>query len=110
MTEVKNVGKGLGLAAAAVAAVAGAYFLYGKLDKSKKKKIKSWGLKAKAEVLERLESLKEVNQEMYEAVVDKVAAKYEALKNVDKSELKAMVSDMKKHWKAIQKSIAVPKK
>ena len=97
--------KGLGLAAAAVAAVAGAYFLYGKLDRTKKKKIRSWALKAKAEVLERLEGMKEVSEEAYGGLIDKVTAKYEALKNVDKAELHAMAADMKKHWKNIQKSI-----
>ena len=108
--DIKNKGaKGLGIAAAAVAAVAGAYFLYGKLDSSKKKKIKSWALKAKGEVLEKLEGLKEVNQEAYDALVDKVTAKYAALKNIDTDEVRAMGADMKKHWKAIQKSIA-PKK
>ncbi|OHB24961.1 MAG: hypothetical protein A2542_01640 [Parcubacteria group bacterium RIFOXYD2_FULL_52_8] len=105
MTARNKVGAGLGVAAAAVAAVAGAYFLYGKLDKKKKKKIQSWVLKAKAEVLERLEGMKEVSQETYEALIDKVAAKYEQAKHVDKKELTAMVDDMKKHWKAIQKSL-----
>ncbi len=105
MSQEKKTVKGLGIAAAAVATVAGAYFLYGKLDKKRKTKIKSWALKAKGEVLNRLEGMKEVSQDGYEALIDKVAAKYEAVKNVDKAELRAMAADMKKHWKAIQKSV-----
>lgn len=103
-------GKGLALAAAAVAAVAGAYFVYGKMDPKTKKKIKGWTLKAKAEVLEQVEKLKEVNQETYEAVVDKVTAKYEKLKEVDTTELQKLGKDLKKHWRAIQKSLTSKKK
>ena len=51
----KNVGIGVGLTAAAVAA-AGAYFLYGSKNAAQNRtKVKSWMLKAKAEVLEKLE-------------------------------------------------------
>ena len=54
-SPAEKVGLGIGLTAAAVAA-AGAYFLYGSKDANKNRKtVKSWMLKAKAEVLEQLE-------------------------------------------------------
>ena len=52
---------GLGLAAITAAAAAGAYFLYGKDGAKNLKKIKSWSLKAKAEVLEKLEKAKDIS-------------------------------------------------
>ncbi len=103
-------GAGFVFAAAAVAAVAGAYFVFGKPNSKTKREVKSWALKAKADVLAKLEGMKEVSKEKYEEVVDAVETKYAQLKNVDTNELHAMVSDMKRHWSAIQKSIAMPVK
>lgn len=98
-----GVGAGLALAAAAAA---GAYFLYGTKEGAKRrKKIKGWALKAKGEVLERMEGLKEVNERTYRQVVDAVAARYGNLKNVDKTELEALVRDLKRHWRNIQKDL-----
>ena len=57
------VGIGIGLSTAAVAA-ASAYFLYGSKSAAKNRKtVKSWALKAKAEVLEKLEDAQEMTQE-----------------------------------------------
>lgn len=108
--EKKGVSGGLILAAASVAAVAGAYFIFGKPDAKTKKQIKSWTLKAKADVLAKIEGMKEVSQEKYEEVVDAIETKYAQLKNVDPNELHAMATDMKKHWAAIQKSLSAPVK
>jgi len=101
--------KGAIAVAATAALAAGALFIYGKQDAKTKKKIKSWGLKAKAEVMDKLEKAKELNKETYETIVEQVGSKYAALKNVDQEEVGAMIKDMKKHWGAIRKSIEAPK-
>ena len=65
LSSTEKIGIGVGLTAAAVAA-AGAYFLHGSKNAAKNKKtVKSWMLKAKAEVLEKLEDAKEMSQEEY---------------------------------------------
>ncbi len=93
-----------------VAAAAGAYFLYG-TNKGKKqtKKIKSWALKAKGEVLEKLENLKEVNQDTYNRVVDSVSSRYQKIKNVDPEELAAMGKELKSHWHNIARELSAGK-
>ena len=96
---------GAGLAAMAAAA-AGAYFLYGAPDSSKnRKKVKAWTLKAKGEVLERLEKMKDVNEQVYHKAIDEVSKKYEALKSIDKKDVQEFVKELKKHWKGISKEI-----
>ncbi len=101
---------GAGLAAVAAFAAAG-YFLYGKDGAKNRKKVRGWMLKAKGEVLEGVEKLKDVTEEQYAAIVDKVSAKYAGLKNIDPSELEAMVRELRGHWKNIKKSITpAPKK
>lgn len=96
----------VGLTAATVAAAAGAYFLYGKDGAKNRKKVKSWALKTKAEVLEGLENAKEISEKEYAALVDKAVAKYNDVKNIDPSELKALGHELKKHWRSIAAQVS----
>ncbi len=102
--QKKNGGMEVGMALAGLAAVAGAVFLYGtEAGKKKRKAMKGWMLKAKGEVMEKLENLKEVNEENYNKVVEAVEAKYKALKTVAPEDLAEVVADLKKSWKHIVK-------
>jgi len=104
----QKIGMGVGLTAAAVAA-AGAYFLYGSDNASKnRKQVKSWALKAKAEVLEQLEDAKQMTTEEYEQVIAAVAGTYASAKGATKKDLKEFTTEMQDHWKKIEK-IAKPK-
>lgn len=97
---------GVGLTAAAVAA-AGAYFLYGSKDAEKNRKaVKSWALKAKADVLEKLEDAKKMTRDEYEEVVHAAAAAYAGAKNATKKDLKAFTEEMMEHWDTLEKSVA----
>lgn len=116
MAQKKNAqgdGHGLeiGLAIAGLATVAGAVFLYGTdAGKQKRKQIKGWTLKAKGEVVEKLEKLKDVNEESYHKVVDAVTAKYKTIKTIAPEELAEVVDDLKKSWKHIVKIAKAPAK
>ena len=103
-SHLEEVAIGIGLTTAAVAA-AGAYFLYGS-DKAAKnrKQVKSWALKAKAEVLEKLEDAKEMSQDEYEDLVTSVAGAYKTAKGASQKELKEFASEMSDHWKQIEKA------
>lgn len=101
---------GVGLTAAAVAA-AGAYFLYGSKNAAKNRKaVKSWTLKAKAEVLEKIEQAKEMSQEEYEQLVDTVTTTYAGMKDASKADLSTFKKEMKEHWMSIAKTAAPKKK
>ncbi|MDD5318689.1 MAG: hypothetical protein PHF79_02625 [Candidatus Pacebacteria bacterium] len=90
----------------AVAAAAGAYFLYGTKDgKKKMKQVRGWALKAKGEILEKIEGLKDVNEDTYRAIVDNVAKRYALLKNIDKKDLEKVIGEIHAHWKDIKKHI-----
>jgi hypothetical protein len=106
-----SAGTTAGLIGLAAATVAGAYYLYGSKDATKnRKKIKGWTLRAKGEVLEKLETMKEVNEDAYRKVVDTVAEKYKKMKNIDTTELNALVSDLKRHWSNIKRQVQGVKK
>jgi gas vesicle protein len=97
-----SAGKILGIGAV-IAAAAGAYFLYGKGGTQRRKKVKGWALKAQGEVLEQMEKVKDFTEDKYDEIVDKVASKYSALKDIDRDEVDALITDLKKHWKSIKK-------
>ncbi len=107
--ETKKGGSGAvvaGIFGVAAAAAAGAYFLYGTKDGKKvKKQIKGWSLKAKGEVLEKVEKLKEVNEEAYHNVIDGVLKRYETIKGVDTAELALIAKELKGHWTNIRKEL-----
>ncbi len=100
-----KVGVAAGLAVLAAAA-AGAYFLYGKGGAARRQKAKSWMLKMKGDVLERLENMKRVDKAAYNRAVDEVGRRYKALKAVAPGELSVIVREMKGHWKNIERELA----
>jgi len=104
MSSVQKIGIGVGLTTAAVAA-AGAYFLYGSKDaKKNRKKVKSWMLKAKAEVLEALENAEQITEEEYQALIGGVMKTYGKAQSLTKKELKEFEEEMRGHWNGIMKS------
>lgn len=107
--DKKAVGIGIGLTAA-IAAAAGTFFLYGSKNAAKNRKaVKSWTLKAKAEVLEALEQAKEMSQEEYEELIGTVSAAYKGAKNATKGDIVEFQKEMKEHWNKISKIAPVKK-
>ncbi len=109
----KSVGNkvsiGFGLTAAA-ATVAGAYFLYGSKKASQnRKKVKSWTLKAKAEVLEGLEKAEQLTEDDYKKLVETATGLYGTVKDVTKGEVVDFKKEMLTHWTDLQKNTAVRK-
>jgi uncharacterized protein YpuA (DUF1002 family) len=101
--ESGTLGSKLGLAGLAVAGLAGAYFLYGKDGAKNKKAIKVWALRAKADVIEKLEKTKDVTEETFHSVVDEISAKYGSkIKDLNTDDITTFAKDLKKHWKDIK--------
>lgn len=103
-TSKTKMGLGIG-AGLAVAAAAVGYYLYGTKDGIKKrKKLEGWMLRAKGEILDRLEELEDVTEEQYNEIVDTVLADYKKIKDSEKVE--KLQKDLKKHWKNLKKHFA----
>jgi len=110
LSEKEKMSIGIGLTAAAVAA-AGAFFLAGSKNAAKNRKaVKSWMLKAKAEVLEGLEKAQEMSQADYEALIEQVSSAYVGLQTASKADISGFKKEMKDHWQKIAKSAAPKKK
>lgn len=106
MKEHKKSGVGLGVAAgivASVAAAAGAYFLYGTKEGAKaKKKIKAWSVKAKGEVLEKIEKMKDVTEDSYNQAVASVMDKYKKTMKEHGDDVDAVKKELHGYWKQLK--------
>jgi hypothetical protein len=114
-TEKKNgkhaVGKAVAvIAAMAAAAAAGTYFFTGKRGMSNRKMIKGWAVKAKGEIIERLEKLKEVDAEKYLDIVESVLKRYHNIKDISTKDLETLRDELKDSWHDIEKSLKTKKK
>ena len=109
--QTSKIVTSVGITTALAAAALGAYFLYGTVEgKKQRRKIRGWALKAKGEVLEKLENLKEVNEDAYQQIVNSVTARYKNLKNVNPAELASLAKELKGHWQNIQREFQSSKK
>ena len=98
-------GAEIAIAAALAAAGAGAYWLYGAKDASKHRKAaKSWMLKARGDVLEGVEKLKDIDKERYMQIVEGVMKRYKAMGGVTAAEAAQMASDFKDSWQHMHKA------
>ena len=110
LSDNQKIGLGVGLTAA-VAAAAGTFFLYGSKGASKNRKtVKSWALKAKAEVLETLEKAQNMSKDEYEQLIDTVSGSYSQVKEASKVDLVGFKKEMKDYWGNIAKTAAPKKK
>lgn len=95
-----------GLAIIGAVAAAGAYFLYGTKDGAKKrKKVSGWMLQAKGEVLEKLESVKDLSEDKYVQTVAGVINKYRKLKRDHGDEVEVLYNEMMSYWKHIKREL-----
>lgn len=100
-TSKNNVGKAVAIGAGVAAIAGAAYFFLGPNGKKHQKKLKSWMIRMKGDVVEKLEEAKELTRPVYESIIDAVATKYEQLGSIDPKEIKATVDELKRQWKAI---------
>jgi len=109
----KKSGAGVGTAVAVGAGIAvlsgAAYLLFGPEGKKHRKDLKSWMLKMKAEIMEKMEDAKELTAPAYEAIVAQVSDKYKALKHVNAADIEKEVAELKKNWRAMTKMVKAKK-
>ncbi|KKU80602.1 MAG: hypothetical protein UY07_C0039G0005 [Parcubacteria group bacterium GW2011_GWA1_47_8] len=97
------------IGAGIAALTAAAYVMFGPEGKKNRKKITGWAVKMKGEIIEKLESAKEITEPVYHQIVNTVAAKYGKLKNINQEDLENTVEEIRKQWKHMAKA-AQPKK
>jgi len=111
--EIKKSGAGFvklfkfGAGLAALAATV--YFFIDPKGKKKESQVKAWAIKMKGEVVEKLETAKDLSESAYHEIIDSVAAKYEKEVVANSKDVKELAEDLKKHWKTISISAKAAK-
>ncbi len=98
-----SVEKAVAVGAGVVALGAAAYLLFGPEGTKHRKDLKSWMIKMKAEVMEKMEKAKDLSASAYEDIVNSVEAKYKTMKNVDADILAKEAATLKKNWRTMTK-------
>ena len=109
MTQTKNttsttkkVAIAAGITGLLVAATLGTHFLFNtKRGKQSLKHARSWAFRMKAELLEKLERAKAINQEAYNRIVDELASKYQKAKGMTIAEVQEVGQEFKSQWRKI---------
>lgn len=86
------------LAGAATAALIGGIYLYGKNGSAHRTNVERWILKAKAEILERIEKTQDMTEEQFHTVVDEVVSRYADMKDVGAERAAEVSSRFKHKW------------
>ena len=92
----------IGMIGAGIASLAAAYFFLGPNGKKNQKYAKSWAIKMKAEVIEKLEMAKEMSEPVYQQIVDSVSSEYKKGMKAGNEEIDELAFDLKKHWKKLK--------
>jgi NAD(P)-dependent dehydrogenase (short-subunit alcohol dehydrogenase family) len=94
-----GVALGVGVAAAAAVAAAGAYWFYGSDHASQhRKQVKSWMLKARAEAMDAVEKMGDIDKKKYLAIVQDIISKYSKTAGATVGELAHMKKDLIATW------------
>lgn len=93
-------------AGAGIAAMAlGAYYLYGKASPKQKRAVKSWALKARAEVMDAVERLPNLDRSTYNRVVKTVASKYAKAQKLGSAEARKLERELRAGWAPVASAV-----
>lgn len=100
----------LAVLGASMAGLAAAYFFLGPKGKKNQKQARAWAIKMKGDIVERLETAREISEPAYHEIIDSVAKRYAKEMSANRTEIRALAQDLKKHWKTMStRAIAVKK-
>lgn len=105
ITNRNSAGMKLFVFGASLASLAAAYFFLSPKGKKNLENTKSWVIKMKGDVVEKLEQAREISENVYNEIIDSVASKYEKNLKSNSEEIRALAQDLKRHWQDISRSV-----
>ena len=105
-STMQKVAIATGITGLLVAATLGTHFLFNtKKGKQSLKHIKSWAFKMKAELLEKLEKAKDINEAVYTQIVDELTEKYKKVKGMTVEEVQEIAQELKSQWRKVHTEV-----
>lgn len=99
-----SAGSVAALGAGVAALAAASYYFFGPEGKKNRNSLKGWMIKMKGEIVEKMEGAGELTEDLYNKIVDAVAAKYVKAGKVGELELRMFSDMLKSQWKGIMKT------
>ncbi len=99
-----SVGTVAAVGAGVIALAAASYFFFGPEGKKNRHALKGWMVKMKGEVIEKIETSKEMSEAAYAKIVDAVAMKYAKVGKISEAEIRIFADLLKSQWQGILKS------
>lgn len=89
----------LGFVAGVVSTVAaGGYFLYGPKGRQHRRKVERWVMRARMEILDRMEDLGDISKEQFHAIVDRVTRRYGSMRHIGRTRAREVADDLKSRY------------
>ena len=102
--ESMSAGKVAAVGAGVVALAAASYYFFGPEGKKNRNSLKGWMIKMKGDIIEKIEGAGDLTEDLYNKIVDTVAAKYVKAGKVSEMELRMFADMLKSQWKGIAKA------
>lgn len=102
--KIKTSGSGavkLAILGASLAGLVATYFFLGPKGKMHQKHAKAWVIKMKGDIVEKLETARDVSEPIYHEIINSVAEEYKKKMKAGHEEIDALAHDLKKHWKKV---------
>jgi len=100
-----STGKKLVIGAGMAALGAATYYFFGPEGQKHRKDFKSWTIKMKADIIEKIDEAGEVTESLYHKIIDEVAEMYVKAGKAGKEEISVYAETLKKQWDRIVEEI-----
>jgi len=87
-------------------ALVGGYLYFGPNARKNRRKTEAWMLRAKADLMEKTEDIKDMTQERYEKIVDEISGKYGAMKEVGVDKAERFAGEVRGRWNSLKAEAA----
>lgn len=102
----QNSHTGLKAAAGLAAMALGAFYVYGQASAKQKRAVKSWALKARADVVDAIEKVPNITRPTYDRIVKEVSKKYAKAQKLGGAEAKRLERELRAGWGTVSKTVA----
>ncbi|MEX0918780.1 MAG: hypothetical protein WDZ85_02315 [Candidatus Paceibacterota bacterium] len=108
--EIIDSKAGVIIRAGLISAVVGGLMLYGPKGEKNRRLIKTWAIKAKADLIDEVEKMKNVSEDRYHLAIGRVIRKYGRMKNVSEAEAVKLGRELRRHWQSVISEVGKNKK
>ncbi len=87
-------------------AAVGGYLLYGPRGRENRENLSRWMLRAKRDILTKMETAEDLTEEKYRAIVDDVTGRYAKMRHVGNTKAAALAESFKAKWEDMRDMVA----